>query len=88
MDEAAVPAGPAARNDRCPRLGIGGKRGPLQLQLWASGVLRERGAPVTQHGSRRVPVFRPFQALDKGFSPCRTCWDRSLIHVECRPPLD
>eukprot|EP00969_Alexandrium_andersonii_P142928 6318754-Alexandrium_andersonii.AAC.1 len=34
------------------------------------------------------PVFRRFQALDKDASPCGACWDRSLIHVECRPVLN
>eukprot|EP00969_Alexandrium_andersonii_P317389 14022225-Alexandrium_andersonii.AAC.1 len=93
MDEAAVPAGLSGRNVIVQdlELGVGGKRGPLQLQLSAPGAPPEarrprRAAPKPQ--GFRVPVFRRFQALCKDVSPCGACWDRSLIHMERKPLLN
>eukprot|EP00969_Alexandrium_andersonii_P333794 14751743-Alexandrium_andersonii.AAC.1 len=65
------PGRPHIARRLCPMLGIGGKRGPLQLQLWAPGAPREARRPRRSTPKSQGPSFLPMSSLRQGCFPLR-----------------
>eukprot|EP00969_Alexandrium_andersonii_P143376 6338311-Alexandrium_andersonii.AAC.1 len=86
MHEAAVPAGPTGRNMLVEGLESTDNGDSFSCCSRHRGRRAKRGAPGAQRRNLRLVVCQ-YQALDKGVSPCGALWDRSRIHMECRPLL-